>query len=425
MLLTLTLARTGARTLFTPDTASYLVPGRNLLLHARYFDDGLPLVRYTPVYPLFLALTSLPGPVFASVAQIALSVLSVVLVWRLARATFGDDRIALTSAWIFAFEPLSVISSVLLISETLFLTFFLLSMERLGTFLREHRLRTLAVAGIWLAAATFVRPVTYYLPIALAAGLFLTLTRVPGLRWKAPAVLLVSVLPWLAAWQIRNRVETGFGGFTCTQTEILYFWSAAGVTARVEHLPFRQVQADFGYDNEAVFLTMHPEAAGWSQGQRFEFMHSESDRILRAHPQIFLQTQLEGTLRVLLSPIEKDLWSLLGCPIREGTFRVQDLGMLRGALQLAEENPWQAGITAALGVWLLVLYLFAALGAVRGNVQGACLWLLLGTSLYFLAVSGGPTASGRYRLPMMPAVCMLAAAGALARKPGATNLPQP
>jgi len=38
-------------------------------------------------------------------------------------------------------------------------------MERLAEFLRGHRLRVLAAAGLWLAAATFVRPIAYYLPL--------------------------------------------------------------------------------------------------------------------------------------------------------------------------------------------------------------------------------------------------------------------
>jgi len=51
----------------------------------------------------------------------------------------------------------------------------------------------------------------------------------------------------------------------------------------------------------------------------------------------------------------------------------------------------------------------------------ACLWLLLGTSLYLLAVTGAaaePGGNSRYRLPVMPAVCILAAAGLPRAKTG-------
>jgi hypothetical protein len=64
---------------------------------------------------------------------------------------------------------------------------------------------------------------------------------------------------------------------------------------------------------------------------------------------------------------------------------------------------------AFLELYLLTLYLLAARGIFLGAAQFATLWLLLGVSLYFIAVSGGVQAVGRYRLPIMPIVCIFAA----------------
>jgi 4-amino-4-deoxy-L-arabinose transferase-like glycosyltransferase len=416
-LLAIVLARSGASALSRPDTNSYLDPGRNLLLHGRFVEAGLPELERTPGYPLFLALTSMAGPVAAALAQVALSVLSVVLVWRLARAVFRDGRIALAAAWIFAFEPLSVTFSILLLSETLFLALFLLSLERLAEFLRERRLSVLAAAGVCLAAATFVRPVTYYLLFALAAGFSAVFARVPSLRWKAPAVLLLSVLPWLAAWQIRNRMETGFGGFSSIQREDLYFLIAAEVKGRVEHRPLTEVQHELGYNDEQLFLARHPAAAKWNQAQRLEFMQSEASRVLRAHPSVFLRTHFAGTMRVALNPGAAVLISLLNTPVDDETFlRERDQGPLRAELWMARRHPWQMAVMAVLEGLLLALYGLAVRGAVRGGAPGACLWLLVGVSLYFLAISGGAIAAARMRLPVMPVVCIMAAAGVARRK---------
>jgi hypothetical protein len=63
---------------------------------------------------------------------------------------------------------------------------------------------------------------------------------------------------------------------------------------------------------------------------------------------------------------------------------------------------------------LLGLYLLAVRGVIQSCKDNACLWLLLGTSVYFFAVTAaavGPESAARYRLPVMPAVCILAAAG--------------
>jgi hypothetical protein len=420
--LALVLTRKGITGLISSDTASYLDPGRNLLLHGRFISNGLPEINRTPGYPLFLAITSLPGPVFASLAQVVLSVFSVVLVWRLARVVFADDRIALGAAWIFAFEPLSIILSFDLLSDTLFLTLLLLSLERLATFLRGHSLRTLVVAGLWLAAATFVRPMIYYLPFALALGLMSVLARAPRLCWKAPAVLLVSVLPWLGAWQIRNWVETGYNGFSAIAPIDLYFYNAAEVAARAQHRPFKEIQTEFGNESEQAYLARHPEQAGWSQAQRVSFMGSEGARILRRYPGIFLRMHLEGSMRVMFIPATLD-WMEMLSDDNKVSIRMQaeahDVGPVETALRLFRTYPWQSAGLVVLEIVLLGLYLLAVRGLLRRRAPVAILCLLLGVSLYFLAVSGGAEGGGRYRLPIMPLVCMLAAAGALPKMAGA------
>jgi hypothetical protein len=409
-LLAATLARTGTSVITSGDAASYLEPGRNLLHFGRFCTGVLPEIDRTPGYPLFLAIVSLPGAAIAALAQVILSVLSVVLVWRLARAVFKEDRIALTAAWLSAFEPVSIIYSVRLLPETLFLVLLLLSLERLAVFLSGHRLPILAAAGLWLAAATFVRPVSYYLPAALALGLFVALARVPGLRWKAPAVLL-CVLPWLAAWQARNWLETGFAGFSSIVARNLYFYQAAEVAARVERRSFIEEQSAFGYPNEEAYLARHPEQDGWNQARRAAFMGSEARRVLLAHPGTTLKVQLEGSAVVAFTPCAADLLRLLGAYPGDGPKRVVNEGLARSAMRVVQAHPWPAALMAALEFVLLGFYLLAARGALSGCARREAISLLLGVSLYFVAVSGGAQAVGRYRLPALPAVWILAAAG--------------
>jgi hypothetical protein len=100
---------------------------------------------------------------------------------------------------------------------------------------------------------------------------------------------------------------------------------------------------------------------------------------------------------------------------------IRKAGLVRGPILLAKTHPWVAAEKAAFTAVMLALYLLAIRGvflamrgAFRGHMQEACLWLLLGTFFYFLIVSGvagGQGASSRYRVPIMPIVCILAAAG--------------
>ena len=427
------LARAGTSLLISADTRSYFDPGRNLLLHGRFFADGVPDLIRTPGYPLFLAVTSLGGLSLTAVIQVILSVFSVVLIWKLGRAVFDDDRIALGAAWIFAFEPIAVTYSVILLSETLFLTLFLLSLERLTEFLHRRRLPVLTAAGLWLAAATFVRPVTYYLPVALAVGLFVVLWRAyRGLRWKAPAVLLISVLPWLAAWQIRNRVETGYSGFSSVKDFNLYFFGVPDMTARMEHRNFWEVQNELagevcgpGCDEQLYlyqpYLALHPEQTGWGQDQRLAFIHSEAVRMIRAHFGVYIRTCLAGLFKVVFRLGSGSFDSLLypGDPKTNGA-TIEDQ-LAGGWIAFVKAYPWVAAEKMVFGVVMLGLYLFvtrgiflALRGVLRDGIHNTGLWLLLGTILYFFAITGAAatmTADARYRLPVTPVICILAAAG--------------
>jgi hypothetical protein len=432
-LLAISIARPQTGALSHADTGSFLIPGRNLLLHGRFIADGAPDLMRTPGYPLFLAITSLAGLHAAALANVILSVLTVFLIWRLGRVVFDDGRIALVAAWIFAFEPGSVSLSFVLISDTLFLALYLLSLERLAVFLHTRRLPVLAVAGLWLAAATFVRPVTYYLPFALALGLFFVLVRVPGLRWKAPAVLLISVLPWLAAWQTRNWVEAGYSGFSSVKEVNLYFLAAADVTARVEHRHSSDVSEQLGFGDVTntsgqhylfqTYLAVHPEQAGWNQAERLAFMHSEAVRIIRAHFGVYLRSCIAPLFKTAFYPggyyFDRSLH-----PPHPPYAAGSDSAVLprwKMALAKVKADPLYVAQLVIFEVVLLALYLIAvrgvflaARGVFRGSLHNECLLLLLGTSLYFLPVSVATTGampSSRLRLPVMPIACILAAAG--------------
>jgi hypothetical protein len=432
------IAHSGIGVLARADTSSYLIPGRNLLLHGRFFADGVPDLLRTPGYPLFLAVTSLAGQPAAALVNVMISVFTIVLVWRLGWTVFGDHRIALGAAWLAAIEPGLVSNSYVLLSDTLFLALFLLSMERLAVFLRGRRLRTLASTGAWLAAATFVRPITLYLPIALALGLFLVLARVPGLRWKAPAVLLISVLPWLAAWQMRNWIEAGYNGFSCAGETNLYLLAAANVTAHVEGRPPMEVRSEFGYGDFTnnsgqlylypAYLALHPEQAGWSQTERIAYMHSMAMRIIRTHPWIYLHVCLTELMSPIFSPQVYSLWPPPLPTGLEHTAGFVEDGPARWRIALirARTYPWLATEKILFEALLLGMYLFAARGiflAARGEfrdrLHNACLGLLLGVLLYLLAVTaamGGLSGGVRYRHPVMPIVCILASAGLRRRK---------
>ena len=418
MLLAWTLARTGTAVITSGDTASYLLPGRSLLLAGRYATEMGPEIDRTPGYPLFLAMTSLPGVVWAVVLQVVVSVLSVYVVARVALRLFAGyknaSKIAVMAAWLLALEPASIVYSIRLLPESLFVLLLLVCVDRMVEFLSCYRLRTLGWAGVWLAAATYVRPASYYLPLGLAVGLACVLVRRRRLRWQAPLLLLAVALPLIGVWQVRNLRETGFAGFSSIVAKNLYFYQAAAVTARVEHRSFVSVQRELGYPDEASYVRQHPEQAGWTAAQRAAYEQAQATVVLRRHPWVYLKSHLTGSAIVLFTPCAADLLRLVDAFPYDAPQRVMGEGIVSSTLKMAMNHPWAAATMALFEAVLLGLYALAFWTIFRGILPRRMAALLLGVAIYFIAISGGAQAVGRYRLPAMPMVCLFAA-GAVCR----------
>lgn len=107
---------------YTPDTASYVVPARELIAHHWLFSGGVPEIIRTPGYPLLLAVGLLLGRLeLATITlQILLSCFTVFMVYRTACLLFEREEIAIIAAALYAIDPLSILFASLLAAETLF-----------------------------------------------------------------------------------------------------------------------------------------------------------------------------------------------------------------------------------------------------------------------------------------------------------------
>lgn len=170
-----------------------------------------------PGYPAFLAffLWIGAGTLGVRLAQVVLSGLSVVLVWRLGHRV-GGTRVARVAATVFAFDPLLVAFSHRLWSETLFITILLAAVDLLTQDRREPSWTRTIVAGVLLGLGALVRPMLVTALPFLALWMLWEawhardeggLRLVPrGLRLGVLAgVCLLLILPWT----LRNQRLTG------------------------------------------------------------------------------------------------------------------------------------------------------------------------------------------------------------------------
>jgi hypothetical protein len=89
-------------------------------------------------------------------------------------------------------------------------------------------------------------------------------------------------------------------------------------------------------------------------------------------------------------------------------------GVAHFGINLIKTHPMIAASKVLFMAVLLALYLFAVRGLARRLIGNPYLALLLGTAFYFIglcAVTAGPGYDPRFRVPIMPFVCIFAAAG--------------
>lgn len=414
-LLVITLARSGTRIMTQGDTSSYLEPGRSLFFRGAFATDGIAEIDRTPGYPIFAMLTGcLHGnEVMTALCQVIVSLISLLMVYKIANRVFPGSKAGLLAAWLYAFEPLSIVYSLRLMPETLFVMLLLISIERIVAYLQSGRLTVLAIAGMSLAAATFVRPVTYYLGFAIAIGLVVASGKRKGHWWKAPAILLLTFYPFLFAWQARNFLVSGYSGFSSIVEKNLYFFQSAEISAELRHISLAERQRELGYVDQNDYDIAHPGQTNWTRPQRLRYMRLESTQILSAHPALYLKTHFAGVGIVAFTPCATELLQLVGAYPSGDSMprRVLNEGVGSSLLRVIELQPTVAMTMATLEGLLLVLYVFAVRGCIGRGRPSVAVVTLAGIAFYFLIISGGAQAVGRYRIPVMPELCILAAGG--------------
>jgi len=220
---------------FQNDSHEYLETSLGLSTRgafARIGNDGALSYNFyrTPGYPVFLALLlgMLKLPVNGVILlQITLAILAAWITYK--AASLIDPKVAFLSGLIVLYDPPVSIFSLQILSEALFMFILALFMFSFVHYLKNRKFNMIALSALLLAAATYVRPTTYYLGWVIAifviyanfraipverdylpagkAGFVpagLAMTKKAGRAIIHALVFLVIVYSLLGVWQERN-----------------------------------------------------------------------------------------------------------------------------------------------------------------------------------------------------------------------------
>jgi len=397
------------------DSYEYHRLALNIIRHGSFSQSPSPPLEpetiRTPGYPFLVAgLYQLIGirPHAMVAIQIGLSVATMLAAYRIASLLFGSTA-GLLTAVLLAIDPVSLYYSQVMMTETLFGTALTLSLLCMLYSSRVPSLINPCATGIGLALATYTRPTGYYLGMLLPVMLFFTIRRSAGWRLAiTSAGLMWLVFAMLVgAWQVRNYVSTGSAEFSQAKNQYLLIAKAAAIVAMRDGISLQDAQQRLVQEHATL---LRPDVRRMSQANLLESQGKFAEAIVMAHPLLLARTTLTGTAANLLGP--SNLAHLFGSDnvaLRNAFFQ-KEFALFPFRDWVLTLSSWMFGLlflgVLYTGVWVLLRH--------RGRWNADLAFLLL-TAAYVILVSSGPEAYSRFRMPVMPIFCILAAGGYVRR----------
>ena len=228
------------------DTLSYIKPATSLIQSGKFFTDGLPDIVRPPGYPLFLIPGLLLGHVeiITIILQIIVSCWTVYLIYKISLLIFNhNQKIAIFCILLYAVEPLSIVTSLKSMPETLFtsllLAFLYYFIKYMITNYQGIQTKNLFKSAIFLSATIYVKPITYYLPILIF--IFIIILGIKKQQQTRKLILhgllflIISMTP-AYLWQLRNYIQTGYAGISSVKEFNLYFWHGSAILTATQNI---------------------------------------------------------------------------------------------------------------------------------------------------------------------------------------------
>ncbi len=389
---------------FLADSYAYNLLGVNIAQHGYYTPNGgEPGLSRAPGYPVYLAAVyKLFGvkPAIALFLQIVLSGLIPIFLYMNTELLFSK-RVARIASVLSIVEPVSIIYANMLLSETLFVVFLLLSTYFFIKSLKNKNTTALLMSAITAGIGAYFRPVILYLPLAYA---FMYIS-VSWLSFKdrikyALGIVLITgltALPWIT----RNYIVDRYKGFCSIQDINLYYWRAAGVISDMEHLPLREVQDRL---KQAV-------PSGLSLANEYQFLRDKAVSVIIRHPYSYLKVMLKGSINMLLSPERYAVFKLADIKPRFLGIMWQGHSIHQALNMLMSDPVIVSSVVMYQLLFTIIIGLLIAIGMLIIAGEGFIkeLLIMLFIIAYFVAVSAGPEAEPRFRLPVLPYMLIIAA----------------
>jgi 4-amino-4-deoxy-L-arabinose transferase-like glycosyltransferase len=389
------------------DAPGYFLLAANLFHHGVFSQSAaapfLPDAFRTPGYPGFLWLILVPtgfSKVAVAAVQSILHALTGLLLARLGGKAFGSRRIGFGAAVLWSLAPLPAVFAGMLLSEILFTFVFVLF---LWILLHPTPVRA-GIGGAVLGLGILIRPIAVVVAPAALPALWAGSNIRQALAKSA--LLGVALLAIVGPWVYRNAAVFGKPSLAAVQGYNLLEYNAAGYVSVRDGISLADARRIV--DAEYQLYLQNENIRPATMAEESDAMTAAALRILAADPVRSVLFNGWTSLNIFRPGVSYfimflDPGGLTPMDLAEGELSPAASHLDRPAILLA---------TILLTAFYGGLYLLAGAGLlrlIRNRNWRLLAWFGLPCLLLFYAP--GIANNARFRIPLEPVLCLLAAVG--------------
>ncbi len=371
------------------DAAEYVQLADNLRHHGAFSlataSPFSPEYFRVPGYPLFIAIIlSLFGSVDAVIfVQILLTAASCFLIFCIAEKVSGSRFAAYLASGLFVCNPNTILFTLMVLSESLFVFVLLLSVYILICFQKSEEFR-FAASGLLLGVSVLVRTIAMYMPLCFAILIFFTKQR--SLKRSAIlfGVFMCAFALVLLPWVVRNKVESGVFGISSTSAVNFYYY---------------YVPLFIKNEHQLTTVSDLPQTEWKMDLAAAAVLQKESFAVVASQPLKYLQFHLTGIETYLEQSSLGYAWLFVFRPIYASNHSVFEVAAFEGTIRPYEH-------VEEFGMFGVVLLALMSILFIRKKEFFFFFW----ANILWFFVAAGPVAtfSTRYRIPAEPFLMILA-----------------
>jgi len=428
--------------MISADSFEYFILGKSILERGAFsytWPEAMPNALRLPLYPFFVAITSLGGEKeflwLTSLVQLLLDSCFAALLFHIVHSLFSRPPLALGVALLYALSPDAVFWSTQILAESMSVWLMVLAVYGVAAAAQPRPgFARLLIGGLAGGLVPLVKSAWQFFALGMTLYLFFQVCRTSDNKKRvllATMALLLIAPP--AIWITRNWMQWGVPRLSvggplqkAWTAKLLMQWSRHSDSAQVPvYTPEMALHMGFVVDfKEPDWIPRRfKEVRGWDRHGLIRELGASDGLFLRAlkeHPDVFAKASLVGLGGALFSPQNRSLKNFLGLPVTEDP-HWRDWGSGR---QLSSAEDWvrfaktrfASPVTLGWSLWAMIYWGLFYLGTVRGlpaygKTSLASPWtiyLLTVTPVFFL---NAVMAHSRYRLSMMMPLTIAAAWG--------------